>query len=58
MGVEWKPRWFVLEKEEYADSSVVPSSSDDDVARTWQYGNQYWQARESGQWPNNLYDLW
>lgn len=24
----------------------------------WIYNGQYWSARESGQWPKDLYELW
>jgi hypothetical protein len=24
----------------------------------WQYAGQYWQARESGQWPKDQFELW
>lgn len=24
----------------------------------WQYAGQYWQTRETGQWPEDLFKLW
>lgn len=24
----------------------------------WQYAGQYWQARETSQWPQDLFSLW
>ncbi|KAI9249306.1 Oxysterol-binding protein-domain-containing protein [Sporodiniella umbellata] len=39
-GVEWKPRWFTREGDE------------------WVYSGHYWQARETGQWPKDMFPLW
>ncbi|CEI98073.1 hypothetical protein RMCBS344292_12190 [Rhizopus microsporus] len=38
--IEWKPRWFISEGDE------------------WVYSGQYWHARETGQWPKDIFPLW
>ncbi|KAI8147715.1 Oxysterol-binding protein-domain-containing protein [Fennellomyces sp. T-0311] len=55
-GVQWNPRWFKLREDKYADPSLIPS--EDGVPRSWQYGGDYWQARETGLWPGDIFDLW
>ncbi|KAF7726191.1 hypothetical protein EC973_008989 [Apophysomyces ossiformis] len=55
-GIEWKPRWFTLKQDEYASLSV--NHEDDNSGYTWQYNGQYWPTRESGNWPEDIFDLW
>ena len=55
-GAQWNPRWFKLREDKYADPTLIPS--EDGVARSWQYGGEYWQARETGQWPSDQFELW
>ncbi|KAG0171880.1 hypothetical protein DFQ28_006578 [Apophysomyces sp. BC1034] len=55
-GIEWKPRWFALKQDDHASPSL---NSEDEVAgQTWQYSGHYWPTRESGQWPEDIFDLW
>ncbi|KAI7886434.1 hypothetical protein K492DRAFT_233447 [Lichtheimia hyalospora FSU 10163] len=56
-GVEWKPRWFKLQHDPYAESHLLPCQ-DENMTQTWQFMGEYWKARESGQWPNDQFDIW
>lgn len=54
-GVEWKPRWFKLEHDPYAEKHFQDGRT---MTQTWQFVGEYWKARESGQWPNDQFDIW
>ncbi|KAK4514102.1 JmjC domain-containing histone demethylation protein 1 [Mucor velutinosus] len=43
----WKPLWFELVRDEYAHTG-----------ESWQYKGGYWEARETGQWPREMLQLW
>ncbi|KAI9310588.1 Oxysterol-binding protein [Dichotomocladium elegans] len=62
LGVEWKPRWFRLERDEFAaEPGVIPSSSvegDRGSPASWQFTGEYWHVRETGQWPSDQFDIW
>ncbi|KAG0163631.1 hypothetical protein DFQ28_011405 [Apophysomyces sp. BC1034] len=51
-GIDWKPRWFELRNDTYVDPTV------NETNKSWQFTGQYWQNRESGHWPTDLFDLW
>ncbi|CAO3613780.1 unnamed protein product [Cunninghamella echinulata] len=55
-GIEWKPRWFTLQQDPYGEPGFI--SPEDTEAKSWVYNDQYWQARESGQWPSDMFELW
>ncbi|CDH57471.1 oxysterol-binding protein [Lichtheimia corymbifera JMRC:FSU:9682] len=60
-GVVWKPRWFTLQQDAYADPSFIPQPEDSPTPNTpqsFQYTGQYWQCRETGQWPSDMFELW
>lgn len=60
-GIVWKPRWFTLQQDAYADPSFIPQpegSSTPNTPQSFQYTGQYWQCRESGQWPSDMFELW
>ncbi|KAI9320644.1 Oxysterol-binding protein-domain-containing protein [Dichotomocladium elegans] len=56
-GIVWGPRWFALQADSHADPSFIPSM-DGPIGQTFQYTGHYWQCRESGQWPSDMFDLW
>lgn len=55
-GIEWKPRWFTLQSDPYGEPGFI--SPEDTEAKSWVYNDQYWQARENGQWPSDMFELW
>ncbi|KAG2231171.1 hypothetical protein INT48_002952 [Thamnidium elegans] len=58
-GIPWSPQWFRLEEDLYEEPSFYPSENEENsIARTWKFAGQYWQARESGKWPENIPELW
>lgn len=58
-GKPWLPRWFTLQPDPYVDPSFYPTSEDEpSTGQSFQYAGQYWQTRESGQWPSDMFDLW
>ena len=56
MGTPWEPRWFKLQQDKYADPTLIPT--DDGIPVSWKFGGDYWQARETGQWPSDQFDIW
>ncbi|KAG0170426.1 hypothetical protein DFQ28_002139 [Apophysomyces sp. BC1034] len=46
-GKVWEPLWFALQ----SDPTVANGES-------WQYKGGYWEARSSGQWPEEMLQLW
>ena len=60
-GVVWKPRWFTLQDDEYSDPLFIPPAEGQappSTGQSFQYTGQYWQARETGQWPSDMFELW
>ncbi|KAI8071203.1 Oxysterol-binding protein-domain-containing protein [Gongronella butleri] len=55
-GVQWTPRWFTLQDDPYNEPSFV--SPDNTVPKSWVFNQEYWTARETGQWPKDLFELW
>lgn len=47
-GREARARWFELSSDEFRNH---------DEGRTWTYAGGYWEAREKGQWPEDLPDI-
>ncbi|KAI9489887.1 Oxysterol-binding protein-domain-containing protein [Zychaea mexicana] len=60
-GIAWNPRWFTIQPDHYADPLFIPPSEGQPTSgegQSFQYTGQYWQARESGQWPSDMFELW
>ncbi|KAI8141248.1 Oxysterol-binding protein-domain-containing protein [Fennellomyces sp. T-0311] len=59
-GVQWKPRWFALQEDAHMDPTFIPAADGQPATsgQSFQYTGQYWQARETGQWPSDMFDLW
>ncbi|KAI7853615.1 Oxysterol-binding protein-domain-containing protein [Circinella umbellata] len=60
-GVVWKPRWFTLEDDKYSDPLFIPPAEGQEphnTGQSFQYTGHYWQVRETGQWPNDIFELW
>lgn len=57
-GITWSPQWFRLEEDPYEEPSFYLSENEENIARTWKFNGLYWQARESGKWPENIPELW
>ncbi|KAI8093758.1 Oxysterol-binding protein-domain-containing protein [Halteromyces radiatus] len=55
-GIPWKPRWFALQQDQYNEPDFI--TPDGTVGESWVFTNQYWNARESGQWPKDMFSLW
>lgn len=48
-NVPWLPRWFKLDDE---------SSQELEVSTDWSFTGEYWKTRETGEWPQDIPDLW
>ncbi|CEP09495.1 hypothetical protein [Parasitella parasitica] len=57
-GIPWNPRWFKLEQDPYEEAGIFNISSDVDVGQSWQFTGEYWNTRETGEWPTDAPDLW
>ncbi|KAL0089461.1 Oxysterol-binding protein-domain-containing protein [Phycomyces blakesleeanus] len=57
-GIECKPRWFKLENDPFEEFQLAPVEGQESKGLSWHYNGNYWQTRESGQWPDDLPDLW
>ncbi|KAL0144932.1 Oxysterol-binding protein-domain-containing protein [Mucor lusitanicus] len=59
-GIPWNPRWFKLEQDPYEEVTFYPAHSDAaaEVGHSWQFAGEYWDVRESGEWPTDTPDLW
>ncbi|KAI8636810.1 Oxysterol-binding protein-domain-containing protein [Parasitella parasitica] len=47
IGKAWKPLWFDMLPDQYSPTG-----------ESWQYKGGYWEAREAGQWPKEMLQLW
>ncbi|CEP13107.1 hypothetical protein [Parasitella parasitica] len=47
IGKPWKPLWFDMLPDQHSPTG-----------ESWQYKGGYWEARESGQWPKEMLQLW
>lgn len=57
-GIPWNPRWFKLEEDLYEEPGFYPVHSSAEVGHSWQFAGEYWDVRETGQWPTDTPDLW
>lgn len=59
-GIPWNPRWFKLEEDPYEEATFYPVHSSDakEVGHSWQFAGEYWNVRETGEWPTDTPDLW
>jgi hypothetical protein len=57
-GISWDPRWFKLKEDPYEEPGFYPVSSNVDVGHSWQFAGEYWNTRETREWPNDIPDLW
>ena len=48
MQVEYRPRWFTRADPSKASNPFNPTG--EPVDTVWQYGGDYWAAREKGAW--------
>lgn len=46
-GQSWNPLWFEIRPDEYSTEG-----------QSWQYKGGYWEARNSGEWPSDMLQLW
>lgn len=46
-GQTWSPLWFEMKPDKYSTAG-----------QSWQYKGGYWEARDLGQWPNEMLQLW
>jgi len=57
-GTPWKPQWFRLEEDPYEEPTLFAVHADANVGHSWQFAGEYWNARETGEWPTDTPDLW
>ncbi|RUS24501.1 Oxysterol-binding protein [Jimgerdemannia flammicorona] len=56
-GKTWNAMWFELRPDPYAAEGAVAEAGVD-TQESWQYKGGYWEARESGVWPEKMAELW
>ncbi|CAO3610212.1 unnamed protein product [Mucor fragilis] len=58
-GIPWNPRWFKLQEDPYEEATFYPVHSEaHNVGHSWQFTGDYWNVRETGEWPTGTPDLW
>ncbi|KAL9537681.1 hypothetical protein MBANPS3_011556 [Mucor bainieri] len=64
-GIPWNPRWFKLDQDPYEKATFYPvhhagaaDDDDDEMGHSWQFAGEYWDVRETGEWPTDTPDLW